>query len=164
MIDFTFGYENERTENNASFFNNSDDSLIVKNTSYLKGMLNASWQFGYYPNTRTFAAITPFATLSFFDGLEEENANVIGINSGVQFNSYYYISPRVRLTINLRFYYFDNFVANVPTPFWNTVSYNSSGYDVLLPESGNKIDFSNNNTPRSGFSYDIGFALTYAIF
>jgi hypothetical protein len=165
MIDITFGYENERTENNNSFFkNNASDSVIVTNESYLKGMINASWQFGYYPNTRTFASITPFATVSFFDQQEEDNANVFGINTGFQINSYYYISPRVRLTIDLKFYYFDNFVANVPTPFWNTVSYNNFDYRDLQSVSGNNISFGSVSRPRSGFDYRFGFALTYAIF
>jgi hypothetical protein len=164
MIDITFGYEKERTEQNNSFFKDLNDSLVVKNTSYLKGMLNASWQFGYYPNTRTFAAITPFATLSYFDQLEEDNADVFGINTGFQINSYYYISPRVRLTIDLKFYYFDNFVANVPTPFWNNVSYNNFEYRDLQSVSGNNISFGSFSRPRSGFDYRFGFALTYAIF
>jgi len=133
MVDFTFGYEKERRENNNSFFKNPDDSVKVTNESSLKGMLNASWQFGYYPNTRTFAAITPFATLSYFDQQEEDNSDFFGINTGFQFDSYYYISPRVRLTINFKFYYFDNFIANVPTPFWNTVSYNNYYYNDLEP-------------------------------
>ena len=161
MVDITFGYEQDRDEF-TSFIDT--DTIIKTNETFLKGMLNASWQFGYYPNTRTFAAITPFATVSFFDQQETDDDHVFGINTGFQLNSYYYISPRVRLTIDLRFYYFDNFIANVPTPFWNTVSYNSSDYSDLEGINDNNIDFGFSNQTKSGFTYNFGFAITYAIF
>lgn len=164
MIDLTFGYESSYTKTTEN------DTISDGRNSYLKGMLNASWQFGFYPNTRTFAAITPFTTVSFFDDQDIEDSK-IGVNTGFRFDSYYYISPRFRLSVFVKISYFNDFIASVPTPFWNNVRYiqnNNERYDrynVTNDFSGNHFGPTTNfSTTTNGLSYNFGFSFNYAIF
>lgn len=116
MIDLTIGY--------SEFINKyeRDDILTEKRSNSLKAMLNASWQFGYFPNTRTYAGITPYVGFSN-DYRLEYKSNTFGVNTGLRFEMYYYVSPRLRLTFYARVSYGENFDSSIPTPFWNTVSY-----------------------------------------
>lgn len=157
MVDLTFGYEKEhdKTERN--------DDVEKATTGYFRSMLNASWQFGYFPNTRTYAGITPYAGLTFKNTYD--SGNTFGVNTGFQFDSYYYISPRLRLSFNASFSFVKDFDNQVPTPFWNSVSYTSQ-YMSSLRGSNDNIPFPvyGNDYPANRIAYDFSFSLRYALF
>ena len=160
MIDLTFGYENaiEKMESDAN------PEIDRTENSYFKAMLNASWQFGYYPNTRTFAGITPFMSFSLTEQIDGSKSNIGGANTGILFDAYYYISPKLRLSFDAGLFYGDNFDSSVPTPFWNVVSY--SEFSRELSRTNNLFV----QQPRlpvnvyDGLYYTFRFALTFAIF
>ena len=142
LLDLTFGYSvsNVKWENANENDTQKDDRL--------KGALNLGWQFGYYPNTRTYAGITPYASISYDYDIEEKNKDVFGLNTGFRFNSYYYISPRLRIELTADIIYMDNWSSQIPSPFWNNGT--NQGYSSLLDEKM--------------ISYSILFSFEYAIF
>ncbi len=126
-------------------------------------MLNASWQFGFFPNTRTYAGITPYTGLTY--SIEKDANKTFGINTGFLINGYYYISRGLRLHLRARFSYVKDFDQTVPTPFWNTVNYSNS--------SMNSMRITNDNVPfpvdassflNNAIGYEFSFSLNYAIF
>lgn len=133
MIDLTFGYEKKigKSEKNEDVDKTESGSF--------RSMLNASWQFGYFPNTRTYAGITPYTGLTFKK--EKDAGNPFGINTGFRFDSYYYISPRLRLSVHAGFYYIKDFDNLVPTPFWNSVSYSGQSMNNLRGTNNLKSRF-----------------------
>ncbi len=157
MLDLTFGYSKE----NKNFEQNDEtEETGMKN---FRNMLNASWQFGFFPNTRTYTGITPYTGLTYT--LEKDADNTFGINTGFRFDMYYYISPRLRLSVHAGFYYVQDFDTKVPTPFWNTVSYTQKSSEYMS-ETNDNIPFPVNVTPGilNGIGYDFNFLLTYAVF
>ena len=138
-LDLTFGYAKEIEDR-------STDGTNKNESESLKGILNFNWQFGYYPNTRTFTGITPYIATSFVDTKDSDNEK-FGINTGIRFDSYYYISPRVRITLEASTFYRENFANSVPSPFWNTNYARGSGYI----------------NPDRIISYEILFKFSYAI-
>ena len=158
MIDLTIGY--------SEFLNKYErgDVKTEKRSNSLKAMLNASWQFGYFPNTRTYAGITPYVAFSNNYNLEYKS-NTFGVNTGLRFDMYYYVSPRLRLSFHANVSYGENFDFLIPTPFWNSVSYNSAARN-LLDKTNDMIAF-----PIESFHffyktivYSGSASLTYAIF
>lgn len=158
MIDLTFGY-------NQRFYKSEDDENTSENKyENLDGLLNASWQFGFFPNTRTYAGITPYTGLSFDRSLTS-NTNTFGVNSGIKFDMYYYVSPRLRLSFQALLTYSENFDRTAPTPFWNSVTYSA------LSASSARYSNSNVTFPIEGYiyggkqiNYQGSVTLTYAIF
>lgn len=142
ILDLTFGYgvEDRKREN-------GDDIYKYYNTA-LSGMLNAGWQFGFYPNTRTYAGIKPYVSFSYEYDIEEKNKDVFGLNTGFRFNSYYYISPQLRIQLTAGFAYINNFNYDIPAPF------------------GNRINYYNFNSSlfEKGIFYKFMFSFKYAIF
>ena len=142
LIDFTFGYGvvDQAWETGSDI----DDYY---NTS-LNGLLSAGWNFGFYPNTRTFAGIEPYLSFSYEYDIEEKNKDVFGLNTGFRFNSYYYVSPRLRIQLTAGFAYLNNFNYYIPAPFWN------------------RINFYNFNSSQieKGIIYNFSFSFKYAIF
>ena len=157
MLDLTFGYDKEIRKYEQN------DEVEKTETEYLRSMLNASWQFGFFPNTRTYAGITPYAGLTFTS--EKDADNTFGVNTGFRFDSYYYISPRLRISLRAGFYYAHNFDDKVPTPFWNTVSYIGQSVQHLR-ETNDNVPFPTEATTGlvNGIAYDFSFSLTYALF
>lgn len=158
MIDLTIGY--------SDFLNKyeRDDVKTEKGSNNLKGMLNVSWQFGYFPNTRTYAGITPYVAFSNDYKLENKK-NTFGVNTGIRFDMYYFISPRFRLSFYARVSYGENFDPSIPTPFWNTVSYSGVAKSTL-DKTNDVIAFpivSSNYGDRK-LIYSGSASLTYAIF
>lgn len=142
LIDLTFGYGVV-----DRVWENRDDINNYYHTS-LNGLLNAGWQFGFYPNTRTFMGIRPYVAFSYAYEIEEKNKDVFGLNTGFRFNSYYYISPRLRIELLAAFIYLNNFSYDIPSPFWNSVDrwgINSSSFE-------------------KGIVYNFSFSFKYAIF
>jgi len=142
MIDLTFGYEKSVGKEEETGNNNEWES------SSLKALLNTGWKFGFYPNTRTYAGITPYAAISFV-GEQEIKENTFGASSGFWFDAYYYVSPRLRLTFDARFFYAENFDYTVPSLFWDSFT-------------GYRIDMNHYLTSK-GFGYSFNFRLSYAI-
>jgi len=142
MIDLTFGYERSIGKEEETGNNNEWDD------SYLKALLNTGWQFGFYPNTRTYAGITPYAAVSFV-GDQETKENTFGASTGFWFDAYYYVSPRFRITFDAGFYYTENFDYTVPSLFWD--NFNSYRIDK------------NHYLSNKGFGYRFNFRLSYAI-
>jgi len=142
LIDLTFGYGvSDKVWTNGKETNN------YYNTS-LEGLLNIGWQFGYYPNTRTYAGIKPYSLVSYSYDIEEKSKDVFGLNTGFRFNSYYYISPRLRIELVASLSYLNNFSNTIPSPFWN--KYYSLNY---------------NSTPvEKGWVYNLFFNFRYSIF
>jgi len=158
MIDLTLGYRDYQ-----STYEDDESSRETKWTN-LKSLLNASWQFGFFPNTRTYAGITPFIGISFDRDLERSD-NTFGVSSGFRFDMYYYVSPRLRLTFDASFNYTENFDFSVPSPFWNNLNPNynantSTSYtdnQVAFP-----VDTFNSGSKKILYSAFVG--LSYAIF
>lgn len=158
MIDLTFGYSQR------IYSSELDESKNENKYENLKSLLNASWQFGFFPNTRTYAGLTPYTGLSFDRSLES-SSNIFGVISGVKFHMYYYVSPRLRLTFYAMVTYSENFDPTVPTPFWNSVIYSS-------PEAGSAsymgdvVTFPIETYYYGGkqISYQGSVTLSYAIF
>ena len=146
MIDLTFGYEKNAGKEEEKGNNNDWES------SCLKAMFNTGWQFGFYPNTRTYAGILPYAAVSFVRNLET-NKNTFGVSTGFRFNSYYYVSPRLRLLFEAGFYYAENFDYSVPSLFWE----NFTERYINTRTSGGIPDM------EKGFAYNLSFTLRYAI-
>lgn len=158
MIDFTLGY-NEHQSNYEY-----DEGSGENKWSSLKGLLNAGWQFGFFPNTRTNAGITPFIGISFYRDLERSE-NTFGVSSGFRFDMYYYVSPRLRLTFDASFNYTENFDFSVPSPFWNSLYPNYYG-NTSSTYTDNQVAF-----PVDSFTsvskkilYSAFIGLSYAIF
>ena len=64
-------------------------------------LLNMSYSLGFYPNTRTFISLSPFASLAATQWNQKgEKTEKLGLNTGINLNSYYYISPRFRLSLS----------------------------------------------------------------
>jgi len=158
MVDLTMGY--------SEFLNKyeRDDVKTEKRSNSLKAMLNASWQFGYFPNTRTYAGITPYVAFSNNYNLEYKS-NTFGVNTGLQFDMYYYVSPRLRLSFYARVSYGENFDFLVPTPFWNSVTYNSLARNIQ-DQTNDMITFpiESSHFFYKTLSYSGSVSLTYAIF
>lgn len=158
MIDFSGGY----TE--SGYKSEHDGVTTDRKYTYLKSLLNASWEFGYYPNTRTYAGITPFVGLSFDHDLDKIE-NTFGVISGLSFDMYYYVSPRVRLQFITRLTYAENFDNTIPTPFWNNVTYSTSHNSNIIYRNN---DFPNpleiNPYASKEINYYVSVRLTYSIF
>lgn len=157
MIDLTFGYGRSKYESDH-------ENAAPKHTSdYLNAMLNASWQFGFYPNTRTFLSLTPFSAFTYLPWNDVKDER-FGWASGLKFESYYYVSPRFRLSFDAGVTYADNLDASVPSPFWNTVFYNGQ---YLLNNNTNDIISNPVDATRliyNKLEYYFSFTLRYAIF
>ncbi len=146
MIDLTFGYDKK------TGFEEINDDKNEWESSYLKALLNTGWQFGFYPNTRTYTGITPYAAASFV-GDQGTKKNTFGVSTGFWFNSYYYVSPRLRLALDAGFYYANNFDYSVPSLFWD--NFTESHVNSHLLESNYQL--------IKGFAYSFSFTLRYAI-
>ncbi|NOX86662.1 MAG: hypothetical protein GXO86_11990 [Chlorobi bacterium] len=156
MIDLTFGVDQRVTKRR-------DDTAGETLPGHFRSMLNASWQFGYFPNTRTFMGITPYTALTFTK--EKDAGNTFGINTGFRFDSYYYISPRLRLNLSANFYYVNDFDGQVPTPFWNTVTYTEQSINNLRRTNADiPYPVNANVFVKNGIAYDFSFSLRYALF
>lgn len=142
LIDMTFGYGVidrawESNDSNRKTYNNS-----------LNGLLSVVWKIGFYPNTRTYAGVEPYIAYSYNYDIEEKNKDVFGLNTGFRFNSYYYVSPRLRVQLTAGFAYLNNFNYDIPAPFWNRINY---------------YDFSSSRIEK-GIIYNFMFSFMYAIF
>ncbi|MCF6171964.1 MAG: hypothetical protein L3J66_13380 [Bacteroidales bacterium] len=147
MLDLSFGYEGNTGKEEISTGDDKDWS-----SSYLKALLNTGWQFGFYPNTRTYAGITPYAAVSFV-GEQGTSENTFGLSTGFWFNSYYYVSPRLRLAMDASFYYSDKFDYSIPSLFW----------DNFTEARVNRSFRGSNYELAKGFAYSFSFTLRYAI-
>jgi hypothetical protein len=159
MIDLTFGYMQGIYK-----YEEDDDNTYELKSENFNSLLNASWQFGYYPNTRTFAGLTPYVGVSNDQDFELDK-NTFGVNTGLRFESYYYLSPRLRLSAWARISYYDNFANSMPTPFWNTVSYSQTvfnTYKQVTDAVAFPITALSDNKKK--IEYSAFFSLTYAIF
>jgi len=158
MLDITFGI----LANDQDWKNRFGESIDTYQTN-LTGMVNAGWQFGLYPNTRTYAGLTPFAAVSFMSNTDFTN-DEFGLNTGLVFDAYYYVSPRLRLSIFANVFYNDSFDQYIPSPFWNNPVYTSNNAKALQSTNDvitNPIDA---QSSRDSFRYSFSFTLTYAIF
>ena len=158
MIDLTFGYFGD------SYNQEHDTDDYSRKSSSWNGLLNASWQFGFFPNTRTYAGITPYLGISY-QRVIEDTENIFGINTGLKFNMYYYLSPRLRFIFEANVSYVENFNFNVPTPFWNSVTFNSELWGSgTNPNSENPFPIEARRSDEKQIVYHATITLTYAIF
>lgn len=121
--------------------------------------LSANWNVGYYPNTRTWIQMSPYVKFSAmqmngqFDNQEPEEEEFFGMESGIDIQAYYYLSPRFRLGLRGG----TSFISDRYIDFDD---------DTRLTVSNQQ--YSNNNaTNVSGqnrFRYNYRFTLSYAIF
>lgn len=135
----TIGYAKEHVE----YINNSFENLTQNN--YLKGLLNLSWRIGYYPNTRTYASIVPYVSISYNDKIDMDS-EIWGLNTGLRFHTYYYVSPRFRLAFEADLIYYNNFDYSTP-------SSNSYYKDYL----------NNYRVTEQRLTYNVGVNLIYSI-
>lgn len=98
--------------NNSSYTSTSilplnNESKSAYNSKYANA--NASYKLGYYPNTRTniYAQINQaveydFYTSSTINGNQQvNNEKILSSNTSLDFGTYYYFSPQLRLSANL---------------------------------------------------------------
>jgi hypothetical protein len=153
MIDLTAGwYENGEIDGNNS------------SVSGISSMLNASWSLGYYPNTRTYLSLTPFARTSITTATQSSES--YGVFTGLDLRSYYYISPRFRISVNAGIGAgSDDYNQNTPSPFWNTAAVSNPiirvNTDVIT--SPNSLFYEGSAYPNE-FRYQYRIVLSYAIF
>ena len=117
-------------------------------------MLNMSYSLGFYPNTRTFVSVSPFASISATQwNQNDEKEEKTGINTGVNLNSYYYVSPRFRFSLYGGFTFLsDDYFNQTPFP-----SYQVSNTYV----NRNGVE---NITGTNSFRYNYQLTISYAIF
>lgn len=157
MVDLTFGINSEDWKSEY------DGQTNEINQTSLSGIFNASWQFGYYPNTRTYLGLTPYTAVSFVSDTDFSD-DEFGLNTGLLFNSYYYVSPRLRLLFEAQFFYAKDFNWTTPSPFWNNPTYNQTS--ALAMQYTNDVV----TRPidafhlREKYSYSFMFYISYAIF
>ncbi|WP_417599663.1 hypothetical protein [Owenweeksia hongkongensis] len=112
-----------------------------------RSTLKAGYQFGYYPNTRTYwtTRINGFVTYG-----ENSDASDEGYGYALEARSqlYYWFTPRFRLSVNLKLVYSDNYVADSFIPLID----DSMVYDSSAGYNG------------KGFSTSLGASLSYALF
>ena len=155
MIDLTAGWQ-------QSQMTNSTDSP----SDNIGAMVNLSWSLGYYPTTRTYMAITPFLRMSIGD--EANSSEFYGAFTGMDFRSYFYVSPRFRIQVSAYTGYgSDDFNYFIPTPFWNTSANTlhavTTKTDVIT--SPNLLEnYSSIRSFTDGFQYQARITFNYAIF
>jgi len=103
------------------------------------------------------------------NGFEQNNAEN-NFNGNLSLHYYEYLNlknvQRIENTgTYLGFYYVKDFDSQVPTPFWNSVSYSSRNISSLRDTNDN-ISFPvyGNDYPANGIAYGFNFSLRYAIF
>lgn len=157
MIDLTFGYVQSKYQTTH------ENSPGAQESDYLSSMLNASWQFGFYPNTRTYLSLTPFSAVTY-QPRNDEKEDRLGWASGLNFQSYYYVSPRFRLSFRAGFTYADKLDRTVPSPFWNTVFYYYQNHLNTSTNDVTAFPLDASNMVLDQFDYHLVFSLQYAIF
>lgn len=167
-VDLTFGKNwSEESDFYSSDFNNRD---YYSTSSSWNGMLNFSWQFSYFPNTRTQLSLTPFSSFSYQKEIEEgvEEEGVFGVNTGMYFSAYYYVSQRFRISALASVNYYNDFTSKTPAPFWNTFLYRTSNNvasnDVRSINDVVTRQYYQGNMENSFLGYDLRFSISYAIF
>ncbi len=129
-------------------------------------LLNVSWSVGYFPNTRTYLGITAYARGSLTQRVSGEAAFLAGAHTGLDFRSYFYISPPFRISFYAGIgYSTTDYSADTPMPYWNT-SADAMQFSMEIP---NRIVWPHliNFQPQTGVNslrYNFGLTLSYAIF
>lgn len=153
MIDLTGGwYENGENEGNTP------------SVSGVSSLLNASWSLGYYPNTRTYVSLTPFARASITTATSSSES--YGVFTGLDLRSYYYVSPRFRVSLYAGIGVgSDDYNQNTPTPFWNTAGVNNQivKVDTDVITSPSSLFYEESGYPNE-LRYQYRLTLSYAIF
>lgn len=135
--------------------NNTIGYPVSADTSgFFAQVLSVAYELGYYPNTRTFIGISPYATLSANQYKPaDKKEEFIGLLSGIDLNSYYYVSPRFRVTINARCsFQSDDYINNGATPTHE------------LDINSLSRTFNGNLSGNNNFRYNYNMGLSYAIF
>ncbi len=140
-----FGSMSTKSTNKASGTSDVTNYLSESPTMYL----SASYGFGYYPNSRTW--LTADWTLSSgykkqFTGTsksdKENSTNSFLLYTGPSAHAYYYLSERLRLSIN----------------FTGYLQLNNDNYITDIPEN------SDNNQTKTVWDYHLNASLTYSLF
>lgn len=139
ISNLTIGYAKEKLVDAV------DSSEDTSESSSIKGLLNVEWHIGYYPNTRTYAGIAPFVSVSLNNEQDIDN-EIWGLNTGVRLNTYYYVSPKLRLNLYAGLLYVNNFD--------NAIPYQKSYYQFFR-NTYQYID--------QKLSYNFNFKLSYSI-
>ena len=148
----------------AGWYKNGESSGNNSTVSGVSSLLNASWSLGYYPTTRTYLSLTPFARTSITTATNSSES--YGVFTGLDLRSYYYVSPRLRVSVNAGIGTgSDEYNQNTPTPFWNTAAVNNqmvqTNTDVITSPSS--LYNESVNYPND-FWYQYRVVLSYAIF
>jgi hypothetical protein len=159
FVDLSFGID--WNENGFIYTDDSGSSNSYSNGQTLNGLLNVMWEFSYYPNTRTRLALTPFTSVSYQK--PEAGDSDYGVNTGIYFSTYYYVSPRFRISAYAEINYYHDFSTAASAPFWNTYLYNnpteySSLNDVVTRQ------YNLRSLQDSFLGYNLNFSISYAIF
>jgi len=115
-----FGTRYEKS--NTKYSDESDLNNYFEETPAME--IAANYGFGYYPNSRTWLTVNWQLTSSYkkqFTGTskddKENSTNRFFIYTGPNFNAYYYLSEKLRLSLNYNGYLHiinDNFINNIP--------------------------------------------------
>ncbi len=140
----------------AGYSDNKSNSTyeIQDTTGVTSQMINVNYTLGYYPNTRTYLGVTPSVTVSANQmNSPEEKEEYLGMTAGIRLNSYYYVSPRFRLSLNGNMSALsDDYLNQGPLP-------SSITGGIPLAIGGNE-----NLTGENKLSFSYGFSIGYALF
>lgn len=144
-IEAQFGSSSTKSINKAS--GTSDVNTYLGESPIMD--LSASYGFGYYPNSRTWLTADWALSSEYkkqFTGTsksdKENSTNSFLIYTGPSAHAYYYLSERLRLSIN----------------FTGYLQLNNDNYITDIPEN------SDNNQTKTVWDYHLDASLTYSLF
>ena len=133
------GYSDSKQNRYGNSFNSYDTNTLVSQS------LNVNYGFGFYPNTRTQIRVSANADLAanqIKKATDEMKDEYIGLRTGLNLSSYYYVSPRFRLELT------------------GDVNFLSDDYLNNDPV----YNYSNNLTGFNRFNYSYRLGINYALF
>ena len=144
----------------TEYDNYSDQaSNTNEESTWTSQKITAKWILGYFPNTRTYAGISPFASISTNqDKSESPEKDNGGILMGADFDSYYYFSPKFRVSLRAGVFYNSNEYSD-RTPNYST-SINALERSNYPRSNSHYLD--NNGDYNVNYQFTLG--LNYAIF
>lgn len=154
--DFSINLNYAVYESSGQYYNTNKIETSKDINSQLLGL---KWTAGYFPNTRTSLQVGPFVNLTAAQiyetqgSINPKDTDVFGMATGLDFKSYYYVSPRFRLELLASTAFISDNYINI-NPDANLIANNGfQDQSIDSNQSGTNI-----------FQYNYRFAISYAIF
>jgi hypothetical protein len=110
----------------------SNDFDYMTNAQKLSGKLDFLYSIGYYPDTRTYCGLTSNVSYSNIINSYGKKIYQYLITVGIGFNSYYYLSEKLRLSGIFNIYYHDDEAAEKFNINSNTIKIFSNNLNLEL--------------------------------